>query len=186
MANTQENTNDSKFWHAIAKAFARASRSVGVITILLSFAAFGIAGLFVDAMRAVFFALASFGVIGSLEIFHVNAKAKLKDRRTSNRKVNALMEFFLRGHLGGNPEIAEEINYSGLSFNVLRMDQIPMSIGVSKPLCPTCKRTLVEIDNVRFPGRTHIAFECQCGFSKRSDETSEELMRRIADMANIP
>ena len=168
------------------RALERAERAVGVITILSTLGVFGLVAAFSNTYFASWIAIGYFGLAGACEVFHVQRKAELQARIQVADNANALLRQIGSAQKFGKPVLLKQFNYGGFSFNGFGLEQLPVAIGISQPLCPNCRHVLVESPLVRFPGLIRIKFSCLCGFQKRSPRTKNELMAEAAQTMNGP
>jgi len=163
----------------------RAARATGVLTALSALGVFGFASAIIDPKFGFYLAIGSFGVFGAIEVFHRQSKEELQ-RRSAPSRANKLFEDMLSNKPKWQGKMIESFEYEGVLFNVLGFDQLPIPLGLSRPLCPQCNKPIIEKKSVKFPGRVQIDLECTCGYEKRLKHTISEITERAADRANLP
>jgi hypothetical protein len=178
--------SEAHSWAFLDRWLRRAEKAVGVVTILLSIAAFGFGLLFGDPLRAVTCALVTFGIVGSIEVVHLQARARLAERLVEREDHNELFSEIREAHADWKPLMIKEFEHCGFIFRAVGFEKLPLPITVTPPLCPKCKGSLVQRARVTFPGRTRIEFRCTCGFCQSSILTRPELIHEAEQLANTP
>lgn len=184
-ADTIEMSETSESPVFISRWMERAERSVGVITLLIAISCFGVGALVAGPMYGAYVAIIAFGIVGGLEVFHIQAKAEAK-RRTANLVQQDLFWGIYEKYSRWQPKILKEFTHNGLEFRSIGFEELQIPLGITPPLCPTCKSHLAERISTGFPGRVRIEFFCSCGNRIRSKFTKAEVMEEAAHLASLP
>lgn len=185
MKTIKEQIIPDNFKNIIANAIDRAANAVGVITILSTIAIFGIFTLFWGLGVSIWITIFFFGVSGIFEVFHIQRIADL-NKRISNVQESNLVEKLAFARKVGDVKIVEQVSYRGFLFNGIGFEKLPITVGVSQPLCPKCKRPVVMDAKVKFPGRTKIRYFCLCGFEQFGRLTTNEMRMQVGKALNEP
>jgi len=174
------------FLKTVHEMLSRALNQVGVLTVLAAVAAFGLAKIFLDTSAAVGAACFTLGVVGLLEAFHIKQQAHLIERCQSGG-INAVFNDMSNRCPNWNPKIFKQFSHGGFKFNAIGVEEFPVPLTVSKPICSTCgSYDLLELAECRFPGRVRIEIRCACGRVTPSKKSVAELMQEATQLAGVP
>ncbi len=158
---------------------------VGIIPIFAGLIAFAFTMFWHLYFFAPFAAVGVFAIVGLADIFHVNRKTQLVERRKPSYKA----DFYLSisdAHPLWQIKVLKEFSHGQARFKVMGFEQKPIPFGISEPLCPRCGLKIIERITVFFPGIIRIKWLCNCGFEKSSNQTLAEVKREAARIGNIP
>lgn len=157
---------------------------VGIIPIFAGLIAF-----FVTMLWHWYFApvtaVGAFAIMGLADIFHVNRKAQLVERRMLSCTATFYLEI-CDANPQWKPKVLKEFSHGQARFKVMGFDQKPIPFGISEPLCPRCDLKLIERITVFYPGIIRINWVCNCGFEKTTNQTLAETKREAARIGNVP
>lgn len=185
MKTVEEQIIPSEIKNVIIKTIDRATNAVGVITILSTLAVFGITTLIWGMNVSTWISIFYFGMSGICEVFHIQRKSDL-NKRLANVYDNDLVSKLAFAKRVGDAKVLEQVTYRGLLFNAIGFEKLPVTIGVSRPLCPKCKHSIIMDANVRFPGRIKIRYFCICGFEEFGRLTIDEMRILVGKALNEP
>jgi hypothetical protein len=163
----------------------RCERAVGVIPVfagIFAFAAFGMCGKW---KTATFAGIAAFAVVGLADVFHINRKAALVERRKQTYKADLFLADCM-AHPTWKIKIFKEFSHGNAVFNTIGFEQAPVALCISEPLCPTCGNKLVERISIFFPGLIFIKWVCNCGYKHRPKKTLAEVQQEAARLGSVP
>ncbi len=183
--NKEQNIPRS-FKSFLIKNLDRATNAVGILTILSTIAIFGLSMLVFGLNYSTWITVLYFGISGTCEVFHIQKKSDLYKRMQTISDSDDLIHNIASAKRVGDPKIIEQIKYAGFLFNAIGFEKLPISVGISRPLCPKCNRPVVMDAKVKFPGRIKIKYFCICGYEKFSDKTENELRDQVARGLNAP
>jgi len=169
----------------IERWLKKAESAVGAITILLGIAGFGVGLLFGNYVTGLVGAFITFGIVGALEVHHIQTKVRLLQRLKERNDRNALFNG-IRKTRGSLPKIISEFEHDGVCFRSVGLEDVPLPLTMAGPLCPKCNGVLAQRSTVQFPGIIRITFLCRCGFAKPSSLTRAELIAEAEQIANLP
>jgi len=166
-----------KLSEIILNRIEQAAKNIGAISVCSAIVVFGISSIFVSTSIAGSLTLATFGLCGILETFHVQRKATLHDRcQYRYREANSKLFIELRDNKPWRAEVVDEFEHGGFKFQAIGFDECKMPFIVTNPLCPACHEVIcLETVQCKFPGRFSIIFHCRCGYSCVSPKTLAEL-----------